>query len=90
MQPRVQLAVPLSRVLALAVRGKRPDRVVLGRRQQLRVAVQAAAGRSNRQIAADHHISVRTVENHLQHVYEKLGITSRRELADALRDQPGT
>jgi DNA-binding CsgD family transcriptional regulator len=57
---------------------------------ELDAAVQAAAGRSNKQIAADSHISVRTVENHLQRVYEKLGISSRRELADALRDQPGT
>jgi DNA-binding NarL/FixJ family response regulator len=57
---------------------------------ELDAAVQAAAGRSNKQIAADSHISVRTVENHLQHVYEKLGISSRRELADALRDQPAS
>ena len=57
---------------------------------ELDAAVQAAAGHSNKQIAADHHISVRTVENHLQHVYEKLGISSRRELAEALRDQPGS
>ena len=57
---------------------------------ELDAAVQAAAGRSNKQIAADSHISVRTVENHLQRVYEKLGISSRRELADALRDQPGS
>jgi DNA-binding CsgD family transcriptional regulator len=56
---------------------------------ELDAAVQAAAGRSNKQIAADSHISVRTVENHLQRVYEKLGISSRRELAAALRDQPG-
>jgi DNA-binding NarL/FixJ family response regulator len=56
---------------------------------ELDAAVQAAAGRSNKQIAADGHISVRTVESHLQRVYEKLGISSRRELADALRDQPG-
>jgi DNA-binding CsgD family transcriptional regulator len=56
---------------------------------ELDAALQAAAGRSNKQIATDSHISVRTVENHLQHVYEKLGISSRRELADALRDQPG-
>jgi DNA-binding CsgD family transcriptional regulator len=57
---------------------------------ELDAAVQAAAGRSNKQIAADSHISVRTVENHLQRVYEKLGISSRRELADALRDQPAS
>jgi len=57
---------------------------------ELDAAVQAATGRSNKQIAADSHISVRTVENHLQRVYEKLGISSRRELADALRDQPGS
>jgi DNA-binding NarL/FixJ family response regulator len=56
---------------------------------ELDAAVQAAAGRSNKQIAADGHNSVRTVESHLQRVYEKLGITSRHELADALRDQPG-
>jgi DNA-binding NarL/FixJ family response regulator len=55
---------------------------------ELDTAVQAAAGRSNKQIAADMHLSVRTVESHLQRAYEKLGIASRRELAGALRDQP--
>ena len=33
-------------------------------------------------------LSVRTVESHLQRVYEKLGISGRHELAAALRDQP--
>ncbi len=56
---------------------------------ELDAAVQAAAGRSNKQIAADTHISVRTVESHLQRVYEKLGISSRRQLTHALRDEPG-
>jgi DNA-binding CsgD family transcriptional regulator len=56
---------------------------------ELDAALQAAAGRSNKQIAVESHISVRSVESHLQRVYEKLGISSRRELADALRDEPG-
>jgi DNA-binding CsgD family transcriptional regulator len=34
------------------------------------------------------YLSVRTVESHLQRVYEKLGISGRHEFAEALRDQP--
>jgi DNA-binding CsgD family transcriptional regulator len=56
---------------------------------ELDIAVQAATGRSNKQIAGHLHLSVRTVESHLQRAYEKLGISGRHELADALRDQPG-
>jgi DNA-binding CsgD family transcriptional regulator len=55
---------------------------------ELDTAAHAAAGRSNKQIAADMHLSVRTVESHLQRAYEKLGIAGRHELAGALRDQP--
>jgi DNA-binding CsgD family transcriptional regulator len=55
---------------------------------ELDTAVQAAAGRTNKQIAGDMHLSVRTVESHLQRTYEKLGISGRHELADALRNQP--
>jgi DNA-binding CsgD family transcriptional regulator len=56
---------------------------------ELDTAVQAATGRSNKQIAGHLQVSVRTVESHLQRAYEKLGISGRHELADALRDQPG-
>ena len=55
---------------------------------ELDTAVQAAAGGSNKQIAGHLHVSVRTVESHLQRTYEKLGISGRHELAAALRDQP--
>ena len=55
---------------------------------ELDTAMQAAAGRSNKQIAAEMQLSVRTVESHLQRAYEKLGISGRHELADALQDQP--
>jgi len=55
---------------------------------ELTTAVQAAAGRSNKQIAGHLHLSVRTVESHLQRAYEKLGISGRHELSDALDQQP--
>ena len=47
-------------------------------------AVLAAVGHSNKDIARTLILSVRTVENRLQHVYEKLGVSGRRELAAAL------
>jgi DNA-binding CsgD family transcriptional regulator len=55
---------------------------------ELDTAVQAAAGHTNKQIAEDMHLSVRTVESHLQRAYEKLGISGRHELTEALRNQP--
>jgi DNA-binding CsgD family transcriptional regulator len=46
-------------------------------------AMLAASGRSNRDIASELCLSVRTVENRLQQVYHKLGVSSRAELAGA-------
>lgn len=50
------------------------------------VAEQAAAGQSNKQIAAALFISEKTVEMHLSNVYRKFGIRSRAQLADRLRE----
>ncbi|WP_154723299.1 helix-turn-helix transcriptional regulator [Ilumatobacter coccineus] len=52
--------------------------------RELDVATRAAAGMTSRMIADELGISVRTVDNHLQRVYEKLGIRGRRELTPAL------
>lgn len=49
----------------------------------------AAAGRSNREIAAELVVSVRTVEGRLRQVYRKLGVCSRRALAAALEIAEG-
>jgi DNA-binding NarL/FixJ family response regulator len=56
------------------------------------VALLAAHGASSQDIANHLHLSARTVENHLQHAYTKLGVTSRTELARALdtRTRPRT
>jgi DNA-binding CsgD family transcriptional regulator len=48
------------------------------------VAGLAADGYSSDAIAKRLFVSVRTVDNHMQHVYQKLGIGSRRELPAAM------
>ncbi|MFD8376067.1 LuxR C-terminal-related transcriptional regulator [Streptomyces sp. NPDC059688] len=48
------------------------------------VALLAARGTPSKEIAAIMVLSVRTVDNHLQNIYSKLGISSRRELSDVL------
>jgi DNA-binding CsgD family transcriptional regulator len=44
---------------------------------------------SNREIAEALFVTVKTVEWHLKHAYEKLGVRSRRELRSALAADPG-
>jgi DNA-binding CsgD family transcriptional regulator len=52
--------------------------------RELEVASLAAAGLSNRAIADRLFVSVRTVETQLQHVYRKLGVSSRGDLSHVL------
>jgi DNA-binding CsgD family transcriptional regulator len=48
------------------------------------VASLAADGLSSDRIAQQLYLSVRTVDNHMQHVFQKLGIASRKDLSVAL------
>ncbi len=52
------------------------------------IALLAAVGTSSKDIATILHLSVRTVDNHLQRAYAKLGVTTRRELAATLDTTP--
>lgn len=49
------------------------------------IAVLAAKGHASRAIADQLFLSIRTVNNHLQSAYTKLGVSNRGELAAALR-----
>ena len=51
------------------------------------VAELAAEGLANKEIAQKLFVTVRTVELHLSHVYAKLGIRSRTQLARSLPDR---
>jgi DNA-binding CsgD family transcriptional regulator len=73
----------------LRLAGARPRRAVLSGPDSLtpaerRVADAAAAGWSNREIAARLYLSPKTVEMHLGRAYRKLEIGSREELVSAL------
>ncbi len=53
-----------------------------------RVALAAATGATNREIAQDLFVPLRTVEMHLSNTYRKLGTPKRGDLADALGEEP--
>lgn len=57
---------------------------------ETRVATLAASGLSNKEIARQLFITVKTVEGHLSRAYGKLGVGSRGELARYLRESAHT
>jgi len=48
------------------------------------------SGLSNRQIAEKLVISVRTVDAHVDHIFGKLGVSSRADLTTLIRQPPGS
>jgi DNA-binding NarL/FixJ family response regulator len=52
--------------------------------QELRIAMLAAEGKSNKQIGQQLYLSPRTVGSHLYRIFPRLGVTSRAALRDAL------
>jgi DNA-binding CsgD family transcriptional regulator len=79
----------------LQLAGSRPRRDRISGRDaltagELRVARLAAEGHTNREIAQSLFLTARTVETHLTHAYDKLGVTSRRQLPDKIQlNAPG-
>ena len=54
--------------------------------QERRIAEQASAGRTSKEIATQLSLSSRTVDAHLSNVFRKLGVHSRSRLATALQE----
>ena len=54
------------------------------RHASVEIAALAVQRLASKEIAKQLHLSVRTVDNHLQRIYTKLGIGGRSELAGAL------
>ncbi|MFF8848210.1 response regulator transcription factor, partial [Streptomyces sp. NPDC015127] len=52
------------------------------------IALLAASGKSSKEIADHLLLSARTVDNHLQRIFSKLNVTSRRDLNTALQEKP--
>jgi DNA-binding NarL/FixJ family response regulator len=73
-------------LLAMGSRPRRPPGAGLYTltASELRIARMAAEGLSNREIAQSLYLSLKTVEMHLGHAYDKLGIHSRTRLAARL------
>jgi DNA-binding CsgD family transcriptional regulator len=54
--------------------------------QELQIALQLAGGKTTREAAAALFLSPKTIEYHLRHIYQKLEISSREELARVLAE----
>jgi DNA-binding CsgD family transcriptional regulator len=67
-----------------------PDGIVELTPRELEVLEHVAAGRTDREIAALLYVSVRTVQKHLAHVYEKLGVRTRTAAAMLVFGQRGS
>lgn len=85
-QPWAQRARTELRAAGAGVTRSKADAVTLSA-QERTIAELAAAGQSNKQIAAQLYLSPRTVGAHLYRIFPKLGVTSRAALGEALRAQ---
>jgi DNA-binding NarL/FixJ family response regulator len=56
---------------------------------QRSVAVLVARGQTNREIAAAMFVTQNTVQTHIRHIFQKLGVKSRTELAARFLSAPG-
>jgi DNA-binding NarL/FixJ family response regulator len=82
LSPRLLRARPLAAVQPSAPDAEPgPPGVYPLTRKEVEVAILVAQGKTNKAIASQLFNSERTIDNHVQHIYNKLSIDSRAELA---------
>ncbi|MGH3171943.1 MAG: response regulator transcription factor, partial [Trebonia sp.] len=87
------LALSLAEAITIA-RGKQPDlpaRIQAVKpltRREKEIGRLVAAGLGNREIAERLYLSKRTVDSHLEHIFAKLGFSSRTQLANWILEHP--
>jgi DNA-binding CsgD family transcriptional regulator len=91
-RPWLERALAELEATGETLRRGEPDTVDELTPQELQIALMLAAGRTTRETAAALFLSPKTIEYHLRHVYVKLGIHSREELArvDGLLQEAAT
>ena len=77
----VDEAIDLAMTVAIDKTPARPAPLGSLTPREIEVLKLAAAGRSNREVAADLNVSVRTIERHLANIYNKLDVHNRIEAA---------
>ncbi|MEY9931355.1 DNA-binding CsgD family transcriptional regulator [Catenulispora sp. GP43] len=73
--------------IGLTALGRTSSRVLALTERELSVAHLIVDGRTNQEAAAELYVSQKTVEYHLSNIYAKMGISSRRQLGEALRTE---
>ena len=56
-------------------------------KRELEIATLATDRKTNREIAAALFLSGKTVESHMRHIFQKLGVSSRVEVARAVEHE---
>jgi DNA-binding CsgD family transcriptional regulator len=80
-QPWIEQATAELRAAGDQVEHRDVDIVDALTPQQLQIARLAAAGATNREVAAQMFLSTRTVDHHMRNIFARLGIRSRIDLA---------
>jgi DNA-binding CsgD family transcriptional regulator len=88
-QPWADLALAELNATGVTARRRETGPVLDLTARELQIALLLADGKTTREAAAALFVSPKTVEYHLRHVYTKLGIGSRDQLREQLRDHLG-